>query len=113
MVGVVRMPVIPADEVGGGVTAGQVLPWEAEIPALRGSYRIDHGLMVCQQILVRNVATDLDVEVAAESKAGECGVEEVDHRLGVLMIRCNSRAHEAKRRREALKQIHLHPADAD
>src|ERR1700751_2066033 len=108
MVGVVRMPVIPADEVGGGVTSGQVLPWDAEIPAFRGSYRIDRRVMVCQQILVGNVAADLDVEVAAESKAGECGIEEVDHRLGVLMIRCDSRAHEAKRGREALKQIHLH-----
>ena len=55
-VGVVGMAVVPADELGGGVGAGEVLAGDAERPVGRRAGGVDDRVVVLEQVLTGDVA---------------------------------------------------------
>ena len=70
-VAVVRVAVVPGDELGGGPAAGQVLAGDPErLVGLRAG-GVDHRRVVAHQLGVRDVDADLDVaeEAAAAPRA--------------------------------------------
>ena len=104
---VVGMAVVPGDELGGRPRAGQVLAGDAEPAVALGSDRVDDGVVQAHEVVVVEVATDLDV--AEEAEAGLVGdpLEGTRHGLQFRVIRRNPEPHEPPRRRQALDHVHL------
>ncbi len=75
------------------------------MPSVRptdGAGRIDDGVVVLEELVVRDVAADLDVE--ADGRALVAG-DRVEHRrrvLGAEVVRRDTVAYETVRRREAI-----------
>jgi len=59
----VGMRAVPGDERGGRQAARQVLPGDAQRLVGCGADRVDDGVVVCGDIGVSDVPTDLHVEV--------------------------------------------------
>ena len=69
VVGVVGVGVVPADEGGGGVAAGQVLAGDAELAVGLAADREDDRVVEALQVLDLDVVADLDVAEEAEAVA--------------------------------------------
>ena len=75
-VGVVGVAVVPADELGRGVRAGQVFAGDAEGAVGGRAGGVDDRVVVGEQVLARDVLAEGDV--AEEAKAGVGGGALVD-----------------------------------
>src|SRR5690606_34534969 len=80
-VAVVRVGVVPADELGRRVAAGQVLARDPHPPVGAGADRVDDRVVVGGQVLVGEVPAHLDVAVEAELRVGGDLVVDPGHRL--------------------------------
>ena len=69
-VGVVGVAVVPADELGRGMRAGQIFAGDPERPVRRRAGRVDDRVVVLAQILARDVLAEGDV--AEVAKARDC-----------------------------------------
>ena len=67
LIGVVGVGVVPADERGGGMAAGQVLAGDAEALVGLASDRVDDRVVALLELVDGDVLADLDV--AEEAKA--------------------------------------------
>jgi hypothetical protein len=97
---VVGVSVVPGDEVGRGVAAGQLLPGHPEVAAVVSTHGVEHRVVVGQQVLMGEVAADLDIQVTRQAGVAENGFEHVDDGFGVLMIGCDAGADQAERGRQ-------------
>ena len=64
----VGMPVVPADELGGGVAAGEVLPGNVERPVRLGAHGPDHRVVVAEEFVRGDVAPGGDVAEEPERR---------------------------------------------
>jgi hypothetical protein len=67
----VGVAVVPGDERGRGPRAGQVLTRDPHAPIGLGAEGVDDGVVALRQVVVPEIAADLDV--AEEAKAGPLG----------------------------------------
>ena len=105
---VVGVGVVPPDELGGRVAAGQVLARDPHAPVGAGAHRVDDAVVVGQHLVAHDVAPHLDV--AEEAELGVRGdlVEDPRHRLDLLVVGRHAAAHEAEGRRQAVVDVDLH-----
>ena len=103
----VRMAVVPGDECGGGPRAGQILAGDPEPPVGLRADRVDDSAVQLEQLLVRDVTTDLDVAEEAEAGLRRRLLEGARDGLDVLVIGRDAEANEAPRRRQAVDQVDL------
>ncbi len=106
-VGVVGMAVVPADELGRGVRAGEVFAGDAQ-RAVRGrAGGVDDRVIVGQQVLARDVLAEGDV--AEEAKARVRGGLLIDARdgLDLRVVGRHAGADEPPWRGQALEHVHL------
>jgi hypothetical protein len=109
-VGVVRVAVVPGDELRGGEAPRQVLSRDPERLVRLGPGRVDHGVVVLQQLAVGDVAADLDVAEEAAPAPDGLGVEAVLEALDLLVVGRHPAAQQAPRRRQPLEQVDLRVA---
>jgi hypothetical protein len=96
---VVRMPVVPGDELGRGVRAAQALTGDPEPLVGRCTDRVEDEVIVLEQLLARDIGTQLDMTEEAEPIVlGRLG-EGSRHRLDLRVIRRDARPHETVRGR--------------
>ena len=65
-IGEVGMPVDPGDQLGGGSGARQAHPVDVQPTVVGRADRVQHGVVVGQQVGVAQVLADLDVEIEPE-----------------------------------------------
>ena len=102
---VVGMAVVPGDEVGGGVAARQVLPWDAERVAAARADRVHDDVVPVQQVGGRHVLDESDAAGEAERAVRGDLVEHPRDRLDLRMIRCHACANQAERRGEGIEEV--------
>ncbi len=106
-VGVVGVPVVPGDELGGGVRAGQVLAGHVQVPVGGGTDGVDHGVVVREQFLVADVGAHLDVEPALALLVAEGAAEQLTDGLGALVVRGDTGADESVRGGQTVEDVDL------
>jgi hypothetical protein len=72
---VVRLAVVPADEVGRAVHAGQIISRDVQIAAVSCADGVDDGVVVRRQLLVADLGADFDIQEAGGPVAGEHPLE--------------------------------------
>ena len=107
VVGVVGVGVVPADEGGGGVAAGQVLAGDAELAVGLAADREDDRVVEPLEVLDLDVVADLDVAEEAEALAGGGFLVDPDHRLDLRVVGGDAAADQAERGREAVEEVDL------
>ena len=107
VVGVVGVGVVPADEGGGGVAAGQVLAGDAELAVGLAADREDDRVVEPLEVLDLDVVADLDVAEEAEALAGGGFFVDPDHRLDLRVVGGDAAADEAEGGREAVEEVDL------
>ena len=103
----VRVGVVPADELGGRVAAGQMLAGDAHAPVRARADGVDDRVVVGRQVRVGQVAAHLDVAVEAELGVAGDLVVDARHRLDLLVVGRHAAAHEAERRGQAVVHVDL------
>ncbi len=106
-VGVVGVGVVPADEGGGGVAAGQVLAGNAELAVGLAADREDDRVVEPLQLLDLDVVADLDVAEEAEALAGRGFLVDADHRLDLRVVGGDAAADQPEGGRQAVEQVDL------
>jgi hypothetical protein len=106
-VAVVRVAVVPGDELCGSPAAGQILTRDAQRLVRLGAGRVDHGRVVAHELGVRDVDADLDVAQKAAAALERLAVERVLQALDLLVIGGDAAAQQAPRRRQPLEQVDL------
>src|SRR6266545_1970145 len=101
------MAVVPGDKLRSRPGPGQVLAGNAKTPIGLRSERVDDGVVELGQLLVRDVAADLDVAEEAEARLRGGLLERARHRLDVRVVGRDAEANEAPRRRQPLDHVHL------
>ena len=104
---VVRVAVVPGDELGGRPRARQVLAGDAEPPVGLGADRVDDGVVERGELLVRDVAADLDVAEEAESRARGDLLEGTRDGLELGVVGSDAEPDEPPRRRQPLDHVDL------
>ena len=66
---VVGMAVVPGDELRGRPRAAQILAGNAESPVGGRAIRVDHRVVETGEVVVREIAPDLDIPEEAEARA--------------------------------------------
>ena len=97
VVGVVGVGVVPADEGGGGVAAGQLLAGDAELAVGLAADREDDRVVEPLEVLDLDVVADLDVAEEAEALAGGGFFVDPDHRLDLRVVGGDAAADQAER----------------
>src|SRR5262245_43312059 len=101
------MGVVPADEGGCGMAAGQILAGDAELAVGLAADREDDRVVEPLELLDLDVVADLDVAEEAEAVAG-CGfLVDADHRLDLRVVGGDATADQPKGGREAVEQVDL------
>ena len=95
----VRVAVVPGDELGSGPRARKVLARDAQPSVGLRADRVEHGVVEPSELVVADVAPDLDV--AEEAEAGSHGdlLEGPRDGLQLRMVRSHTEPHEPPRRR--------------
>jgi hypothetical protein len=104
----VRMPVVPADEVGGRVASCQLLARDPHRAVGRRTDRVDDRVVVAAQIGQRDVRAEFDVGEEPQSRVLRRALVQVRDRLDLRVIGCHARPNETPRRRQALEEIDVH-----
>ena len=107
VVGVVGVGVVPADEGGGGVAAGQVLAGDAELAVGLAADREDDRVVEPLEVLDLDVVADLDVAEEAEALAGGGFLVDPDHRLDLRVVGGDAAADQAEGRGQAVEEVDL------
>ena len=107
LVGVVGVGVVPADEGGGGVAAGQVLAGDAELAVGLAADREDDRVVEPLEVLDLDVVADLDVAEEAEALARGGFLVDPDHRLDLRVVGGDAAADEAEGGGEAVEEVDL------
>ena len=107
LVGVVGMGVVPADEGGGGVAAGQLLAGDAELAVGLAADREDDRVVEPLEVLDLDVVADLDVAEEAEALARRGFLVDPDHRLDLRVVGGDAAADEAEGGGEAVEEVDL------
>jgi hypothetical protein len=107
VVGEVRMRVVPIDELGGRVAAGQVLTGDSELAVGRGAVGEQDRVIALPQLLDADVITDRHVPEEAELGAGRGLLVDPDHRLDLGMVGRDARADQAEGGRQLVEHVHL------
>ena len=103
----VGVAVVPGDERRGRPRAGQVLAGDAEPPVGLRADGVDDRVVEREQLLVRDVAADLDVAEEAEARPRRGLLERARDGLDVLVVGRDAEADEAPRRRQPVDQVDL------
>ena len=102
---VVRVAVVPGDELGRGVRAAQLLARDPEPPVDRGAERVEDDVVVLEQLAAGDVAAELDMPEEPEALVlGRLVVGPRD-RLDLRVVRGDARPHEPVRRRQAVVEV--------
>jgi hypothetical protein len=102
------MAVVPGDELGGRPRAGQVLAGNPEPAVGLGADRVDHRVVEAYEVVVREVAAELDVAEEAEAGLLRDPLERPRHRLQLGVIRRDAEPDEGPHgRRQPLDHVHL------
>ena len=107
----VGVAVVPGDEVGGAVRAGQIDAGDVERGVADRAGREDHGVVALPQLVERDVAADLDVADEADRAAGSPSgmVEHLVQRghdaLDARVVGRDAVADQAVRRGERLEEV--------
>ncbi len=109
-IGELGVPVDPGHHLGGGPGAGQIHAVDVEPAVVGRADGIQHGVMMLQQVRVRQVLADLDVEEELEPRLLGDDVEQPRHPLGALVVRRHAGAHQSVGRRQLLEDVHPHAA---
>ena len=107
-IAVVRMAVVPGDELRRGVASGQLLAGDPEPPVGRRADRVQHRMVVRGELLVTHVQADLDVPVEAKARQRSRLLIHTRDGLDVRVIGRDARAHQPPRRGQALEHLDLH-----
>jgi len=101
------MGVVPGDELGGRVGAGQVLPRDPQ-PVVGGRpERVDDAVVALQQLLAADVPAQLHPAEEAKARlARRLGVALGD-RLDLGMVGRHARAHQPERGGQGVEDVHL------
>ena len=104
-VAVVGMPVVPADENGRRVAAGQVFARNAQ-PAVRfGPGRKQDLVIVAEHLVEEHVLTERDVAEEAEARPAGDLLVLADDGLDLLMVGGHAATHQPIRGRQAVEHI--------
>ncbi len=85
-VGEVGVGVVPVDELGGRVAAGQVLALDPEVAIDAGPIGEEDGVIALLELGDGDVAADLDVAEEAELRPGGGLLVDPDHRLDLRVV---------------------------
>ena len=107
LVAVVGVGVVPADERGGGVAAGQVLAGDAERAVGLAADRVDDRVVEPLEVLDLDVVADLDVAEEAEALAGGGLLVDPDHRLDLRVVGSDAAADQPERGRQPVEEVDL------
>ena len=106
-VGVVGMAVVPADELGRGVRAGEVFAGDAERTVDGRAGGVDDRVVVVEEILARDVLAEGDVAEEAEAGMGGGLLVDAGDGLDLGVVGGDAGAHEAPGRGQALEHVDL------
>ena len=109
-IGVFGVTIDPGDHLGGRAGARQAHTVDVQPAIVRCADRVEHGVVVVQQVGVRKVRSHLDVEEEPEAPPLGDVVEQPGDPLGALVVRCHARAHQTIRRRQPFEDVHPHTA---
>ena len=102
------MPVDPGHHLGGGPGAGQAHALDVQPTVVGRAHRIEHGVVMGQQVVVRQVRSHLDVEVEPKPAPPGDPVEQLRHPLGALVVGRHARAHQPVRGRQLFEDVDPH-----
>jgi hypothetical protein len=103
----VRVAVVPGDELGRRPRPGQVLAWDPEPAVGLRTDRVDHRVVTRRELLVGDVASDLDVAEEPETLSHGDLLERSRDRLQLRMVGRHAEPDEPPRSRQALDHVHL------
>ena len=96
-VAVVGVAIVPADQFGRGVAAGEALTGDAQGAVGAGAEGVDHGVVVRPQLRGRHVTPELDVADEVERRMARDAVEHPRHRLDLGVVGCHAATHQSLR----------------
>src|SRR5699024_5439323 len=105
--GMVRVAVVPGDEVGGGDAAGEVFALDPQVPVGGGPHCVDHGMVVRHQLVVADVGADLHAQVRGDRRLAHHGLERVGDDAGALVVRRDAGAREPPRGGQPVEDVDL------
>src|ERR1700722_3472633 len=106
MVTMVRVPVVPADQVGGREGPDQTFTRNAHRAIALATDRVDDLVVTGAQVLDREVSAEFHVAKETHTWiSGHLLIGGGDG-LDLLMIRCNAAANQSERRRQPIEHIH-------
>ena len=100
-------PLYQATNVGRRPRAGQVLAGDAEPPVGLRADRVDDGVVEPRELVVRDVAADLDVAEEAEARPPRDLLERARDRLDLRVVGRDAEPDEPPGRRQPLDQVDL------
>ena len=103
--GVVRVAVVPGDEIGGAVGAFELDAGDVEVGVLESAGGEDDRVVVGAQILEREVGAELDVAEEADVAAAEDPVQCGDDALDARVVRGDSVTDQPEGGGEAVEQV--------
>ena len=86
MVGEVGVAVEPGDELGRGVRTRQVLAGYPKPVVARGAYRVDHGVVVLEQVGPLHVPAELDPSEEAQPRVCRGLLEDARDALDLRVV---------------------------
>ena len=108
MVGEIGVGVVPGDEFGRRVRAGEVLAGDPEAAVGRCSVGRDDRVVALLELGDGDVAPDLDVAEELKALASRGLLVHADHRLDLRMVGGDAGAHEAEGGGEAVEHVDLY-----
>ncbi len=103
----VGVAVVPADELGGGVRAGEIFPGDAEGPVRRRAGGVDDRVVVGQQVLAGDVLAEGDVAEVAEARMRGGLLVDARDRLDLGVVGRDAGADQAPGRGQPLEHVDL------
>jgi hypothetical protein len=101
------VPVVPGDELGGRPGAGKILTRNFHPPVGLRTDRVDDGVVQVGEIVLRQVAADLDPAQEPEPRLGGDPLERLRDRLDLRMVGSDAEANEPPGRGQTLEHVHL------
>ena len=101
----VGVAVVPADELGGGVRAGEVFAGDAQGPVRGRTGRVDEGVVVGKQVGARDVEAKRDVAEEAEARVGGGLLVYACDGLDLRMVGRDARADQTPGGGQALEHV--------
>jgi hypothetical protein len=106
-VGEVGVGVVPVDEGGGRMAAGELLAGDAELPVDAGAVGEDDRVVPVGQLAHADVAADVDVAEEAEARPSRGLLVDADHRLDLGVVGRDTGADQAIRGRQPVEDVDL------